>query len=127
MRSLIVTPAALLALAAGPAQILPILPITSSEAVATITRQLHKQVQVRLRASYRGESQCTGYDVEGQELTPATQLASWRCKVELRGARFPMPCKAEAIAYATSQPQHVTVRWLMQSRYCHEARPPAAR
>jgi hypothetical protein len=122
MRNLVVAPAALLALAAAPA---PLVPVTASEAQMTITAQIHRQVARRLRAGYSGETHCTGRSMIQQEFTPSTPLDQWRCKLEIRGAHFPTACKAEANVFATSQAHRPRVQWLQESRYCHEA--PAAR
>jgi hypothetical protein len=119
MRSLLVTPVALLALLAVPAQSYP---ITGPEADAAITKQIHKQVQARLHAGFSGESHCTGINVGAQEITATTQLAQWRCKLELRGVRFPSPCRAEANVFATSQPNQPRVEWLYETKSCRERR-----
>jgi len=117
MRTLLVTPVAVIALASAPAQLVP---ITYSEAVSAITRQIHKQVARRLRGGYKGEARCTGSNPQPQELNAATQLNRWRCTLQLRGARFPRPCKAEAYVSATSNAHHVRISWLTESRYCRE-------
>lgn len=117
MRTLLVTPLTLLVLVLAPAQIVP---ITSSEAASAITRQIHKQVKVRLRAGYSGETQCSAQSPVQQEFTPATQLERWHCTLVLRGARFAKPCKAEANVFATDQAHHVRIQWLAQSRSCRE-------
>jgi hypothetical protein len=118
MRALLVTPAALVVLVVAPAHIVP---ITSSEATSAITRQIHKQVKVRLRAAYSGESQCSAQGPVQQEVSPTTQLERWRCTLKLRGVRFPKPCKAEAVVLATDQAHHVRIEWLAESRYCRES------
>jgi hypothetical protein len=120
MRALLVTPVAVLALASAPTQM--IVPITYSEAVSAITKQIHKQVAGRLRGAYKGEARCSGSNPQPQELTAATQLNRWRCTLQLRGARFPRPCKAEAYVSATSTAHHVRIAWLAESRYCREGR-----
>ncbi len=117
MRNLVVVPAALVVLAAAPAQLVP---ITGSEAQSAITSQIHKQVSARLRAGYSGETHCSGRSDVQQEFTPSTPLDQWRCKLEIRGARFPSPCKAEANVFATVQAASPRVQWLAESRYCRE-------
>jgi len=117
MRALLVTPAVLVVLAVVPAHIVP---ITSSEAASAITTQIHKQVKLRLRAAYRGETQCSAQGPVQQEVSPTTQLERWHCTLELRGARFPKPCKAEANVLATDQTHHVRIEWLTESKYCRE-------
>jgi hypothetical protein len=117
MRNLVVVPAALVVLAAAPAQLVP---ITGSEAQSVITSQIHKQVSARLRAGYSGETHCSGRSDVQQEFTPSTPLDQWRCKLEIRGARFPSPCKAEANVFATVQAASPRVQWLAESRYCRE-------
>jgi hypothetical protein len=117
MRTLLVTPVAVIALASTPAQVVP---ITYSEAVSALTKQIHKQVARRLRGGYKGDAQCTGSNPQPQELDAATQLNRWRCTLELRGTRFPRPCKAEAYVSATSKAHHVRISWLTESRYCRE-------
>jgi hypothetical protein len=117
MRALLATPAALVMLAVAPAHIVP---ITSSEAASAITKQIHTQVTVRLRAGYRGETQCSAQGPVQQEVSPTTQLQRWRCTLELRGVRFPKPCKAEANVLATDQAHHVRIEWLTESKYCRE-------
>jgi hypothetical protein len=119
MRALLALPTAILALAGGQAQLVP---ITSAEAISAITGDIHTQVPKRLRAGFSADSSCSGHSESEQEFTAATQLDSWRCKVELRGVRFPAPCRAQAYVFATAQAGHVRVRWLSMSRYCHEAR-----
>ena len=118
MRNLVVMPAALLALTGAPA---PLVPVTASEAQSTITAQIHRQVARRLRAGYSGETHCAGRSAIQQEFTPSTPLDQWRCKLEIRGARFPTACKAEANVFATSQAHQPRVQWLKESRSCHEA------
>lgn len=117
MRTLLVTPIALIALVSAPAQIVP---ITYSEAISALVKQIHKQVAVRLRAGYSGEAKCSGSSPQLQELSATTQLGRWRCTLELRGARFPSPCKVEAYASATSKAHQVHLELLAESRYCHE-------
>jgi hypothetical protein len=117
MRNLVVMPAALIVLAAAPA---PLVPITGSQAQSAITAQIHRQVSRRLRAGYSGETHCAGRSLTQQEFTPSTALEEWRCKLEIRGARFPMPCRAEANVFATAQPDRPRLQWLAESRYCHE-------
>lgn len=118
MRNLVVMPAALLALTGAPA---PLVPVTASEAQSTITAQIHRQVVRRLRAGYSGETHCAGRSKIQQEFTPSTPLDQWRCKIEIRGARFPTACTAEANVFATRQAHQPRVQWLQESRYCHEA------
>lgn len=117
MRSLLVTPVVLLASVAVPAQIYP---ITAPEAASAITARIHRQVQLRLHAGFRGETHCTGINYVQQEVTATTPLAQWRCKLELRGVHFPRPCKAEANVFATDKPNHPRIEWLSESKYCHE-------
>lgn len=117
MRALLVTPVALIVLVVAPAHIVP---ITSSEAASALATQIHKQVKVRLRAGYSGETHCSAQSPVTQEFSPTTQLERWRCTLELRGARFPRPCKAEANVFATDQARHVRIEWLAESRYCRE-------
>ena len=119
MRSLMVTPAALLALVAVPAQTYP---ITAPEAASAITARIHRQVQLRLHAGFSGETHCTGINYVQQEVTSTTQLAQWRCKLELRGVHFPKPCRAEAKVFATDRPHHPRVQWLHETKFCHEGR-----
>jgi hypothetical protein len=38
--------------------------------------------------------------------------------LELGGARFPSPCKAEANVFATDQAHRVRIEWLAESRFC---------
>jgi hypothetical protein len=120
MSSLLVTPVALLALVAAPAQVYP---ITGPEASAAISAQIHRQVHFRLHAGFSGETHCTGLKVGEQEVTPTTQLAQWRCKLELRGVRFAHPCRAEANVFATAQPSHPRVQWLFENRFCNPHNP----
>jgi hypothetical protein len=117
VRTLLVTPLAVMALASTPAQIVP---ITYAEAVSAITKQIHEQVAGRLRAGYKGEAHCSGSSPQPQELNVATQLNRWRCTLELRGARFPRPCKAQAYVSGTSEAHRVHIAWLAESRYCRE-------
>jgi hypothetical protein len=117
MRALLATPAVLVVLAVVPAQLVP---ITSSEAASAITKQIHKQVKVRLRAAYRGETRCSAQGPVEQEVSLTTQLQRWRCTLELRGVRFPKPCKAEANVLATDEAHHARIEWLAESKYCRE-------
>jgi hypothetical protein len=119
MRSLLVTPVVLLAVVAVPAQIYP---ITAPEAESAITTRIHHQVHLRLHAGFSGETHCTGINYVDQEVTTTTQLAQWRCKLELRGVHFPRPCRAEANVFATSQPNDPRVQWLHETEFCHEGR-----
>lgn len=116
MRSLLIAPMALLTLTATPAQLYP---ITGPQASTAITAPIHRQVHFRLHAGFSGETHCTGFGVGQQEVTLATQLARWRCRLELRGPRFPHPCRAEAYVFATTQPDRPRVQWLFESRFCH--------
>jgi hypothetical protein len=119
MRSLLVTPVVLLASVSAPAQIYP---ITAPEAASAITARIHRQVHMRLHAGYSGETHCSGINYVQQEVTATTQLAQWRCKLELRGVHFPRPCMAEANVFATSQPNDPRVQWLHETKFCHEGR-----
>jgi hypothetical protein len=119
MRSLLATPVALLALVGVPGQTYP---ITGSEAAAVITARIHRQVHHRLQAGFSGETHCSGTEVGQGEVTATTQLAHWRCTLELRGRRFPTPCKAAANVFATSRPSHPRLQWLYETKSCHEGR-----
>jgi hypothetical protein len=127
MRSLLAVPVISLALAGAPqlagahvplATQAQLYPITSAEAVHTLTTQLHEQVKSRLRPGYSGSSVCAGGEPEQQEINASTQLDRWRCTLELRGVDFPKPCRAEAYAFATSRPHYVRVKWIAESRFC---------
>jgi hypothetical protein len=117
MHNLVAMPATLLALAAAPAQVVP---VTATEAQSVITTRIHRQVPFRLRAGFSGETHCTGRSTIQQEFTPSTPLDQWRCKLEIRGARFPMPCRAEANVFATVQAETPRVQWIYETRYCRE-------
>jgi hypothetical protein len=117
MRSLLVVPAASLALAGAPAHTPA---ITSSEAVKAMTTQIHRQTAARLRGGYHAETLCSGQGPGQQAFSSTTKLERWHCTLELSGARFPSPCKAQADVSATAQPLHVRVSWLSMSRYCRD-------
>jgi len=118
MLPLLGIPAVVLALAGAQP---PIQPITGSQAAAAIVRQIHNQVPGRLHGGYRGETHCSGTSPSQQEVTASTQLNHWRCKLELRGARFNAPCTAEAFVSGTVKRDHPRIRLLTESRSCHEA------
>lgn len=117
MRSLLAIPAASLALVGAHPHTLT---ITSSEAVRAMTTQIHRHVASRLRAGFSGETLCTGRNAGQQAFSSTTQLPRWQCTLELRGARFPSPCKAEAFVVATDQPHRVRIEWLAVSRFCRD-------
>ncbi len=117
MRSLLAIPAASLALVAAHPHTFA---ITSSEAAGAMTARIHKQVASRLRAGFSGETLCSGSNAGQKEINSSTELPRWRCTLELRGARFPSPCKAEAYVLAIAPPHRARVEWLAMSRYCRE-------
>jgi hypothetical protein len=114
MLSLLVVPAAWLALAVAQPQPL----ITSAQAAKAMTAQIHRQTAARLRGGYHGETLCGGDGGSEQPFSPSTELPRWHCKLELSGARFPHPCTAVANVLATSDPGRVRIEWLQMSRYC---------
>ena len=115
MRILLAIPAAWLALAGAH----PHAPtIDGAEAIRALGQQIHKQVGARLRGGYRSETLCSGSDTGQRKLTPETELARWHCTLEISGARFPRPCKAQASIVAARQPQRVRIEALRTSRYC---------
>ncbi len=116
MRSVLAIPLASLALAGGHSGALT---ITSAEAAAAMTAQIHKQVAARLHGGFRGETLCSGRVGGGQTLSSTTELGRWHCTLELSGARFPSPCRAEANVLATGQVHRVRIEWLAESRFCH--------
>jgi hypothetical protein len=92
--------------------------ITSTQAAKAMTAQIHRQTAARLRGGYHGETLCSGEGGAEQPFSPATELARWHCKLELRGARFPRPCTAVANVLATSDAGRVRIEWLRMGRYC---------
>jgi hypothetical protein len=92
--------------------------ITSAEAVRAMSAQIHRQTAARLRGGYSGETLCSGRGAAREPFGPTTELPSWSCTLELAGARFPSPCKAQANVFATAQPHRVRIEWLSMSRYC---------
>jgi hypothetical protein len=116
MRSLLAIAAAPLAFAGAPYTS----KITSAEAVRAMTVQIHRQTAARLRGGYHGETLCSGQGPGQQPISATTRLARWHCTLELSGARFPAPCKAEAYVSATGRPQRVRIDWVAMSRYCHD-------
>jgi hypothetical protein len=118
MRSLLAIPALSLALAGAHAQ-RPA--ITSAEAVKAMRTQIHRQVAARLRSGYSSETLCSGQGPGGTAIGATTRLARWRCTLELKGARFPSPCRARAdvsVIAGRHGARSVRVRWLAMSRYC---------
>ncbi len=118
MRSMLAIPVMSLALAGAPAQPPA---ITSAEAVKAMRTQIHRQVAARLRSGYSDETLCSGQGPGGTAIGATTRLARWRCTLELKGRRFPSPCRARAdvsvVARAHST-RRVLVHWLAMSRYC---------
>jgi hypothetical protein len=94
-------------------------PITSSEAAAALTAQIHKQVASKLHGGFHGATLCSGQLSSPQVITSTTHLARWRCTLELGGVHFSKPCKAQAEVFATDQPHHARVTWLSMSQSCH--------
>ncbi|MGD0454953.1 MAG: hypothetical protein ABSB69_15280 [Solirubrobacteraceae bacterium] len=115
MRSMLAIPVASLAFAGAHS---PALTITSSEAATAMSAQIHKQAAARLRGGFRGETLCSGRVAGGQTVSSTTELDRWHCTLELGGARFPSPCKAEANVFATDQAHRVRIEWLAESRFC---------
>jgi hypothetical protein len=116
MRALLAIPATSLALAGAHVGLYP---ITSSEAAAAITAQIHKQVASELRGGFHGATQCSGEAPGSQVINATTRLARWRCSLELGGVHFSTPCKAHADVFATDKPHHVRIDWLSTSQTCH--------
>ncbi len=117
MRSLLTIAAASLALAGAH----PHPPtITGAEAVKVLIAQVHKQAPARLRGGYHSETLCSGRNTGHATFSSTTKLTRWHCTLELSGARFPSPCKAQAYVLATARPHHVRIERLMASRYCHD-------
>jgi hypothetical protein len=85
-----------------------------------VAAQIHKQAAARLRGGYSANTVCSGRIAGGQAFSSTTKLQSWRCTLELHGARFPSACKAEASVSATGRTHRVRVRWLTMSRYCRD-------
>jgi hypothetical protein len=115
MRSMLAIPVASLALAGAHSRTLT---ITSSEAATAMSAQIHKQAAARLRGGFRGETLCSGRIGGGQTVSSTTELNRWHCTLELSGARFPSPCKAEANVFATDHVHRVRIEWLAESRFC---------
>lgn len=117
MRSFLAIPAASLALAGAH----PHSPtITGAEAVKVLIARVHQQAPARLRGGYHSETLCTGRNTGHEAFSSKTQLTRWHCTLELSGARFPIPCKAQAYVLATNRPHHVRIERLISSRYCHD-------
>jgi hypothetical protein len=117
MRSLLTVSAASLAFAGAH----PHAPtITGAEAVKILIAQVHEQAPARLRGGYHSETLCSGRNAGHGAFGSNTQLPRWHCTLELSGARFPSPCKAQAYVSATSRPHHVRIERLITSRYCHD-------
>jgi hypothetical protein len=117
MRSLIVIPAASLALV-GAHPHAPL--ITGAEAVKVLIAQVHKQAPTRLRGGYHSETLCSGRNTGHETFSSKTELPRWHCTLELTGARFPSPCKAQAYVAAAGRPHRLRVERLTTSRYCHD-------
>jgi hypothetical protein len=117
MRSLLAIPAASLAFA-GTHPHAPT--ITGAEAVKVLIAQVHKQAPTRLRGGYHSETLCSGRNAGQEAFSSNTELSRWHCTLELTGARFPSPCKAQAYVSATSRPHQVRIERLTTSRYCHD-------
>jgi hypothetical protein len=114
VRTLLAIPAASLALA-GAAHAPT---IDGAEAIRALNQQVHEQAQARLRGGYQSKTLCTGADAGQQKLTTETELARWHCTLELSGARFPSPCRAQAYLVAGGPPHRVRIEGLAMSRYC---------
>ncbi|HSZ12546.1 MAG TPA: hypothetical protein VK790_00740 [Solirubrobacteraceae bacterium] len=118
MRSLLAIPVLSLAFAGAHARPPA---ITSAEAVNAMRVQIHSRVQARLRGGYSSETLCSGQGPGGTAIGATTRLARWRCALELKGRRFPSPCRAQADVSVVARPHHVRlvrVHWLQMSRYC---------
>ncbi|MGA2453629.1 MAG: hypothetical protein ABSG93_08935 [Solirubrobacteraceae bacterium] len=94
--------------------------ITSSEAATAMSTQIRRHLAARLRGGFSNQTLCSGQLPGQQALTATTKLQRWRCTLELRGARFPSPCQAEAYVSATDRAHRARVDWLTMSRYCRD-------
>jgi hypothetical protein len=92
--------------------------IDGAEAIRALSRQVRKHAEARLRGGFQSEAVCSGSDAEQRKLTPETERARWHCTLEISGARFPSPCRAQAYLVAAGPPHRVRIEGLAMSRYC---------
>jgi hypothetical protein len=97
------------------------LPLTAGEAFRATDSHIERKVRSRLRGTYRGLTGCSAHATyRRRRRSPRTthMYPRWRCHVEIRGNRFPRPCRAEAFVTGTHRKHVLRIDWLEVSRYC---------
>ena len=96
----------------------PTLGLTAGEAFRAADGRIVRKVGRRLHGEFRGFSGCSAHAPGRQTPGSIPRYRRWRCHVEIRGTRFPQPCRAEAFVIGTHRRHVVRIDWLLVSRYC---------
>ena len=115
---MLVLPAMILAFAAPHHTNAHTLGVTAGEAFRATDSHIERKVRGRLRARYRGITGCSAHADRRRSGAAARLYQRWRCRVVIRGARFPRPCRAEAFVSGTRWRHVLHIDWLEVSRYC---------
>jgi hypothetical protein len=119
MHSMLVLPAVILAFGAPHHSRAHTLGVTAREAFRATDSHIDRKVRRRLAADYRGVTGCSAHAERPRRAgRAARRYPRWRCRVIIRGTRFPRPCRAEAFVIGTHRRHVVRVDWLRVSRYC---------
>ncbi len=115
---MLVLPAMILAFAAPHHNHANTLGVSAGEAFRATDSHIERKVRGRLRARFRGITGCSAHAARRRRGAAARLYQRWRCRVVIRGARFPRPCRAEAFVSGTRRRHVVHIDWLKVSRYC---------
>lgn len=118
MHSMLLLPAMILAFAAPHDSRTHTVGLTAREAFRATDSRIDRKVRRRLAADYRGVTGCSAHAERRRGGRSAVLYRRWRCRVVIRGARFPRPCRAEAFVIGTHRRHVVRIDWLRVSRYC---------
>jgi hypothetical protein len=118
MHSMLVLPAMILAFAAPHHAHGHTLGVTAGEAFRATDSHIERKVRRRLRGDFKGVTGCSAHLSRRRPAGHRSTFQRWRCHVEIRGNRFPRPCRAEAFVVGTHRRHVVRIDWLQVSRYC---------
>jgi hypothetical protein len=117
MHAMLVLPAVVLAFSAPHAHG-HTLGVTANEAFRATDSRIERKVRQRLHGYYRGVTGCSAHAPGRQRAGATLRFRRWRCTVELKGSRFPSPCRAEVYVTGTRRRHVLRLHWVRVSRYC---------
>jgi hypothetical protein len=92
--------------------------VTAHEAFRATDSRIERKVHRRLLGGYRGITGCSAHALRPRDARPSKRYPRWRCRITIRGERFPRPCRAEAFVLGTHHMHVLRIHWLNVSRYC---------